>query len=263
MLHKRISLIIMCTFLIALFTTGCGPQSQLSTTPTTTKKVIKVGSATSFPPFEFQDEKTQEYIGFDIDLAKAVFKQAGYDTQIISVNFDGLIPALLANNIDAIVSGMQITDERSKKVLFSNPYFDSGQNILIKTANNSISNWNDLEGKHIGVQIGTTGAAEAKKIPNAIIHEFDSTADANLDLIAGGVEAVVNSVPVNAYYLKNGGGDKYTKMVGEPRRALYCGIAVNQNNKQLADKINKALDELKANGEYDRIYEKWFGKRQK
>ena len=263
MAHKRRLLILLSAFLMVLFLSGCGAKSQLATTPTSDKKIINVGSATSFPPFEFQDEKTQEYVGFDMDLARAIFKQAGYETKIISTNFDGLIPALLANNIDAIISGMQITEERSKKVLFSNPYFDSGQNILVKKDNNSINNWKELEGKKIGVQLGTSGASEARKIPNAIIHEYDNTSEANLDLLAGGVEAVVNSVPVNAYYLKNGGGDKSAKMVGEIHRALFCGIAVNQNNKQLADKINIALDELKANGEYDRIYEKWFGKRQK
>lgn len=260
MSKKLIAITVLAVFALALAVTGCGQQKQ-EAAATTGKKVIKVGSEPSFPPFEFQDEKTHEYIGFDIDLIKAIGKQAGFEVQIVSNNFDGLIPALEAGNIDAIVSGMQITEERSKKVLFSDPYYESGQGILVRIDNNSINSWKDLEGKKIGVQIGTTGANEARKIPNATIREFDRTADANLELKAGGVDAVVNSVPVNAYYIKNGGGANDAKMVGDVRRALYCGIAVNKNNKELVDQINKALKEIKQNGEYDRIYEKWFGKK--
>lgn len=195
-------------------------------------------------------------------MAKAVFTKAGYEPEIVSTQFDGLIPALDAGVIDAIVSGMQITEERSKKVLFSNPYYESGQNILVRADNTAIKNWNDLEGKKIGVQIGTTGAAEAKKVPNADIREFNNTSEANLELKAGGVDAVVNSVPVNAYYLKNGGGAKDAKIVGDIHRALYCGIAVKKGNTEMVEKINKALEEIKQSGEYDKICEKWFGKKQ-
>lgn len=256
---KSIVLFVVFSMLLSLGLLGCGQQQ---TTAPTTKKVIKVGSETTFPPFEFQDEKTQEYVGFDIDLIKAIFKQAGYETQIVSSNFDGLIPSLDAQTIDVIASGLQITEERSKKVLFSNPYYESGQGILVRIDNTNIQTWKDLEGKRIGVQIGTTGAYEAKKIPNAQIREFDRTADANLELKTGGVDAVINSVPVNAYYLTHGGGAKDAKIVGEVHNALYCGFAVNKNNKELAEVINKGLDGIKKTGEYDKICEKWFGKKQ-
>lgn len=261
MSKKSITYIVLAVFLLSLAVlTGCGQQKQPASS-NSGKKIVKIGSETTFPPFEFQDEKTQEYVGFDIDLAKAVFTKAGYEPQIVSTHFDGLIPALDAGTIDAIVSGMQITEERSQKVLFSKPYYESGQNILVKANNDSIHNWNDLEGKKIGVQIGTTGAAEAKKVPNAFIREFNNTSEANLELKNGGVDAVVNSVPVNAYYLKNGGGEKDAKVVGDVHRALYCGIAVKKGNTEMIEKVNKALEEIKQNGEYDRIYEKWFGKK--
>lgn len=261
MRNKLLTYLLLAVFLLTLgLLTGCGQQKQAATS-SSGKKIVKIGSETTFPPFEFQDEKTQEYVGFDIDLAKAVFTRAGYEPQIVSTHFDGLIPALDAGTIDAIVSGMQITEERSQKVLFSKPYYESGQNILIRADNNSIHNWNDLEGKKIGVQIGTTGAAEAKKVPNTIIREFNNTSEANLELRNGGVDAVVNSVPVNAFYLKNGGGASYAKTVGDVHRALYCGIAVKKGNTEMIEKVNKALDEIKQNGEYDKIYEKWFGKK--
>lgn len=262
-MNKKMVYFVLAAFLLSLvLLAGCGQQQKQAASTNTGKKVVKIGSETTFPPFEFQDEKTKEYVGFDIDLAKAVFTKAGYEPEIVSTQFDGLIPALDAGVIDAIVSGMQITEERSKKVLFSNPYYESGQNILVRADNTAIKNWNDLEGKKIGVQIGTTGAAEAKKVPNANIREFNNTSEANLELKAGGVDAVVNSVPVNAYYLKNGGGAKDAKMVGDIHRALYCGIAVKKGNTEMVEKINKALEEIKQSGEYDKICEKWFGKKQ-
>lgn len=262
-MNKKMVYFVLAAFLLSLvLLAGCGQQQKQAASTNTGKKVVKIGSETTFPPFEFQDEKTKEYVGFDIDLAKAVFTKAGYEPEIVSTQFDGLIPALDAGVIDAIVSGMQITEERSKKVLFSNPYYESGQNILVRADNTAIKNWNDLEGKKIGVQIGTTGAAEAKKVPNADIREFNNTSEANLELKAGGVDAVVNSVPVNAYYLKNGGGAKDAKMVGDIHRALYCGIAVKRGNTEMVEKINKALEEIKQSGEYDKISEKWFGKKQ-
>lgn len=251
----------LAAFLLSLTVlTGCGQQKQAEPA-NSSKKVVKIGSETTFPPFEFQDEKNQEYIGFDIDLAKAVFTKAGYEPQIVSTQFDGLIPAVNSGTIDAVVSAMQITEERSQKVLFSKPYYESGQNILVRIDNNTIMNWDDLEGKKIGVQIGTTGATEAKKVPNATIREFNNTSEANLELKTGGVDAVVNSVPVNAYYLKNGGGSKDAKTVGDVHKALYCSIAVKKDNTEMIEKVNNALDEIKQNGEYDKIYEKWFGKK--
>jgi len=259
MAKKWIAVLLFAVFALSLTLVGCGQQQ---TAATNAKKVIKIGCEPTFPPFEFQDQKTKEYIGFDIDLTKAVFKQAGYETEVVNINFDGLIPALQANNIDAIVSAMQITEERSKKVAFSDSYYESGQGIVVRLDNDSIHSWKDLEGKLLGVQIGTTGASEAKKVPNATVREYDRIADAYLDLKNGGLDAAVSSVPVNAYYIAQGGGDKDAKMVGEIRNNLFCGIAMNKNNKEMQEKVNKALAEIRQNGEYDKIYEKWFGKKQ-
>lgn len=258
MIKKWIGTILFVILVLTLGIFGCSQQASAPTA----KKVIKIGCEPTFPPFEFQDKKTQEYIGFDIDLAKAVFKRAGYDTEIVNIKFDGLIPSLHAKNIDAIVSAMQITEERAKKVAFSEPYYESGQGIVVRIDNETIHSWKDIEGKTIGVQIGTTGASEAHKVPNAIVKEYDHIADAYLDLKAGRIESVVSSVPVNAYYIANGGGAKDAKMVGEIRNNLFCGIAMNKDDKELIQKTNKALAEIKQNGEYDKIYEKWFGKKQ-
>ncbi|MPN54671.1 Glutamine-binding periplasmic protein [bioreactor metagenome] len=108
------------------------------------------------------------------------------------------------------------------------------------------------------MQIGTTSAKEAQKIKNAQVREFNSNSEAYMELVNGGADAVVNDLPVNQYYLTQT-NSKDAKLVGEVANAEEYGLAVAKNNKELADKVNKALDELKKNGEYDKIYQKWFG----
>lgn len=247
--------LVMFVFVIGL--AGCGSNQQAQPAGA---KVLKVGAEATFPPFEFQDEKSKEYVGFDVDLMKAIGKQMGVEVQIVNTAFDGLIPALEGGQIDVIASAMTITDERAKKVNFSKPYYQAGLSIVVKADDNTIKSFKDLEGKRIAVQIGTTGALQASKIKDAKVREFNNASEAYLELKAGGADAVVNDLPVNQYFLVKSGGSKEAKLAGEVLDAEEYGIAVAKKNTELAGKINKALDELKQNGEYAKIYEKWFGK---
>lgn len=255
MSKKTLSVSLLIIFTLSLILAGCGggqaPQQA---------KVLKVGSDTAFAPFEFQDEKSKEYVGFDMDLIKAIGKQLGYEVKVQGTGFDGLIPALEAGQLDAVISAMTITPERGKKVNFSKPYYTSGLSIVVKSDNAAVKEFKDLEGKRIAVQIGTTGADFAKKIKDAKIREFNTAPEAFLELKAGGVDAVINDLPVNEYYIARM-GSKDAKIVGQPLNAEDYGIATAKKNTELAQKIDKALDELKKNGEYDKIYEKWFGKK--
>ena len=248
------SLLIIVVLIASFGLVGCSKEGA------STAKVLKVGTDAGFAPFEFQDEKSKEYVGFDMDLIKALGKQMGYEVQIQNMNFDGLIPGLEVNSIDAVASGMTITEARKQKVNFTKPYYQAGLTIVVKNENNTIKNFKDLEGKKIAVQIGTTGAAEAKKIKDAQVREFNNAPEAFMELKAGGVDAVVNDKPVNEYYIAQS-GSKDAKAVGEPLQAEEYGIAVAKKNTELAGKLDKALDELKKNGEYEKIYVKWFGKK--
>ena len=254
-MSKKLLVVMAALLIVSLGLAGCGqkPAAQEA-------KVLKVGAEMTFAPFEFQDEKSKQYVGFDMDLIQALGKQMGYKVEIQSMGFDALIPALATKNIDAVCSAMSITPERSQKVLFSKPYYKSGLSIVVKNDNNSINGFKDLEGKRIAVQIGTTGAEEAKKIKDAKVREFNTMSDVFMELKAGGVDAVVNDLPVNKYYLVQI-GSKDAKMVGETLNAEEYGIAVDKNNKELIEKVNKALEEIQKNGEYDKIYEKWFGEK--
>ena len=260
MSKKLIALSVVAMFVLVFGLAGCGGQQSAKTADQGKNKVLKIGSDTAFAPFEFQDEKSKEYVGFDMDLIKAIGKQMGVEVQVQSMGFDGLIPALEAGNIDATISAMTITEERAKKLNFSKPYYKSGLSIVVKADDNKIKTFKDLEGKRIAVQIGTTGATEAKKVKDAKIREFNTAPEAFIELKNGGVDAVVNDLPVNEYYIAQT-ASKDAKVVGEPLSAEEYGIAVAKKNTELADKVNKALDELKKNGEYETIYVKWFGKK--
>ncbi|WP_182187659.1 basic amino acid ABC transporter substrate-binding protein [Pectinatus frisingensis] len=259
---KKILLLCLAVIMGAAFVVaGCGSNDtakESSASGSGGEKVLKVATSADFAPFEFQGENDTDYQGFDMDLIRAIGKEMGTKVEINNISFDGLIPALQTGNIDAVITGMSINEEREKEVAFSDPYYESGLTIIVKADNNSINSFNDLQGKKIAVQIGTTGAEEAKKIPNAQVKELNSSADTFLELKAGNVDAVVNDKPVNAYYMTKN-SDNSVKRVGEQLTSENYGIAVKKDNTKLVQEINDALKKLKENGEYNKIYKKWFG----
>ncbi len=237
---------------------GCGGDKKAEKTEQKTEKVLRIGTNADFAPFEFQDVSGKEYQAFDMDLIRAVAKEMGYKAEIQNINFDGLIPALEANNLDVIISGMTINDERKKKVDFSDPYYKSGLSIIVKKDDNSIKKFADLKGKKVAVQIGTTSAMEVKKIEGVDVKEFNSSADTFMELKAGGVDAVVNDRPVNDYYiLKSGVND--VRRLEELLTSEDYGIASSKKNPDMKKQIDAALKKLRDNGEYDKIFKKWFG----
>lgn len=247
------------TFLFA----GCGNSAKEDSTsknPADGERVLRIGTTADFAPFEFQDETGTAYVGFDMDLARAIAKEMNCQADIQNLNFDGLIPALDAGNVDIVISGMSITEERQQKVAFSNPYYKSGLTIVVGKDNAEIKGFKDLEGKSIAVQIGTTGAMEAKKIPNATVKEFNSSADTFMELKAGGVDAVVNDRPVNDYFIVQN-GSKDVKVLEEILTAEEYGVAVTKKNPDMLKEVNTALEKVQKSGEYEKIFEKWFGKK--
>lgn len=252
-MKKFLMLVMMMLTACAMLLTGCGGEKKEAA-----EKVLRVGTEPSFAPFEFQKEGSKEFTGFDIDLVRAVGKQMGYKVEVQNMGFDALIPALSAGNIDVAIAGMSITDERKKVVEFSDPYYTSGLIIMVNKDNNDIKTLKDLEGKRIACQIGTTGEKKSRSIPGAQVTAFNTQSEASMEMKNGGADAVINDAPVVAYYLKQGGSN-YAKTVGEKMEAEDYGMAVRKDNAKLAADINKAMAELKKNGEFDKIYKTWFG----
>ncbi|BEU86905.1 basic amino acid ABC transporter substrate-binding protein [Selenomonas sp. TAMA-11512] len=241
--------------------TGCGGSAGKDDAKKASEP-LKVATNADFAPFEFQEADGREYQGFDMDLIRAVAKEMGREADIQNMNFDALIPALATKNIDLTISGMTINEERKKNVLFSDPYYQSGLTIVVKKGNEDIKSFADLAGKNVAVQIGTTSANEVKKNPAIHVKEFNSSADTFLELKAGGVDAVVNDRPVNDYYIQKS-GETDVKTLDEILTAEEYGIAMAKDNEALQKEVNAALKKLRENGEYDKIYEKWFGKASK
>lgn len=249
---KKILLFMMTVIAaLAMLTAGCGEKKEA-------EKVLRVGTEPTFAPFEFQKEGSKEITGFDIDLIKAVAKQAGYKVAVENMGFDALIPALNAGNIDVVASGMSITDERKKAVNFVDSYYTSGLIVLVNKDNADIKDIKDLEGKKIACQIGTTGEMKARTVKNAKVTAFNTNTEAVMELKNKGVDAVINDSPVVGYYLAQG-GSATAKTVGDVMEAEEYGFAVKKSNDKLTGELNKALAEIKKNGEYDKIYKTWFG----
>ena len=259
-MKKVLALVAACAFAV-LAMAGCGSSNNAASSGSGSgAKVLKVGSSVDFAPFEFQDEGQKEYQGFDMDLIRAIGKEMGYDVEIQNLGFDGLIPALQGKNIDAIISGMSINGERKQNVLFSDPYYQSGLTMVVRDNETAIKSFQDLKGKKVAVQIGTTSADEVKKIDGVEIKELNTPADCFMELKAGGVDAVVNDRPVNDYYITKNNAQG-VKALEEKLTAEDYGIAIGKDNKELQQKVNDALKKLKENGEYDKIFAKWFGEK--
>ena len=223
---------------------------------------LRVATNPTFPPFEFVNSETKEVTGFEMDLIRAMAKQAGYDVEILNIGFDGIIPALMAGTADVGASGFSITEERKKRVLFTDPFYKSGLTILVsKDAAKDIKGFEDLKGKTVGVQIGTTAAAKAKEIEGAKVTTFNNASEAIMDLTTGNSVAVINDRPVTDYILvqQPALAKKTVHLTDKMLSADDFAMVVTKQNAKLQGELNAALKALKENGEYDKIWKKWFG----
>jgi len=256
---KKAFMLLMAMVMMVMMVAGCGggdkkPADKAAEAP----KVLRVGTEPTFAPFEFQKEGSKDFDGFDMDLIRAIGKQLNMKVEIQNMGFDALIPAINAGNIDAAIAGMSITPDRQKAVDMSDPYYTSGLVVVVNKDNEAVKSVKDLDNKGIAAQIGTTGAERAAKVPGAKVKNFNTNSEVFLELKNKGVDAVIIDKPVAEYYLAQGGGKETAKIVGETMEAESYGISLKKNS-PLTAKINKALLDLKKNGEYDKLYEKWFG----
>lgn len=222
------------------------------------EKELLVGTDTSFMPFEFQ--KDGKYVGFDVDLWDAVAKEANIKYKLQPMDFNGIIPALQTHNLDAAFAGITIKDERKKVVDFSDPYYESGISAIVKADNSKIQTSGQIDGATIATKLATSSVDYLKaNAKNAKVSTFPNIDNAFLELQAGRVDVVVFDTPVVAYYV-NTTGKGTTKVLNPPLLSGdFYGFAFPKGS-DLTPKVNAALKTLKANGQYQAIYEKWFGK---
>ena len=217
----------------------------------------RVGTDPTFPPFELRDSSSGRITGFDVDLIEAIGRQAGHPITLVPLPFDGIIPALQAHSIDAAISAITITAARNRSIAFSRPYFRASEVIVVRRDGPGYSSLAQLRGRRLAVQIGTTGALAAGRVPGAQVSSFDATPLALQELVNGNVDAVVSDEPAILYAIRDA---KLTglRISGAPLSTEFYGIALPTGSRLQAP-INRALGQLIDSGRYAGIHRRWFG----
>jgi len=211
-----------------------------------------------YEPFEFQDD-AGNWTGFDIDILRAIAEGMDLELSVTVVPFDGiwLLPA--AGECDIVGSAMTITPERQASALFSEPYFDADQSLLVRAAEaGTYATLASLTGRNIAVQTGTTGEiyAQENRPEGATLISFDEPAAMFLALESGDVDAILQDLPVNGFRSTQDTSFVVTETF--PTGEQY-GFAVDPGNSGLMDAVNEQLAEMRSDGSYDTIFTKWFG----
>ncbi|MBP1908982.1 basic amino acid ABC transporter substrate-binding protein [Methanolobus bombayensis] len=220
-----------------------------------------VGTEPYFPPFEYADENnSNEIIGFDVDLINAIAEDQGFNIEWKDLEFDALIPALQSGQIDMIVSGMTITAEREESVDFSDPYINAGLALAVAADNDEIQDVDDIQGKVAVVQQGSTGAAKADELKEeGLIEEvvyLAHVSDIVMSLQNGRGDFMINDLPVTKSFISQ--NPDVIKIVDDQMQSESYGFAVKTGNTELLEKLNAGLENVKADGTYDEIMEKYF-----
>ncbi|HEX7385725.1 MAG TPA: transporter substrate-binding domain-containing protein [Castellaniella sp.] len=220
------------------------------------KTAIVVGADTTFPPFE--TEKDGKVTGFDIDLIREIAKAEGLTTSIKTMPFNGLIPSLQAGSIDAAVAGITIKTSRMQNVDFSDAYYKSGLSVMVKK-DSKIKGFADLKGHVVATKKATSSVDYMTSHGIALDHikQFQNIDSAYQALMTGGADAVVFDNPVNVNFKTSHG--QGVKIVGDLLTGEYYGIAITKKEPWLAEKINAGLAKIKKNGEYKKLFVKYFG----
>ena len=219
---------------------------------------LTIGSDLDFPPMEYLDGDTPA--GFGIAMIQEVCKRIGLEANILPPqNFDTLVTQVAGGStLDVAVSSMTITDEREKQIDFSTPYYDSNLAIVVGK-DTGYESKADLDGKHIGVQSGSSGEAWAKEnLKDAQIKPYNGPSDALAALRAGDVQAVIYDLPVAQNHVAGEYKDAARILEEIPTGEQY-GIAINKENTALTEAINKALADMESDGTMDKLKKEWIG----
>jgi basic membrane protein A len=218
---------------------------------------VVVGFNAEYPPFENVDEDGN-FVGFDVDLMTAIAEEAGFEFEWVNTRWDGIFVALASGEFDAVISAATITAERAETVNFSDPYFDAGQAITVRADETEIETPEDLAGKRVGVQLGTTGDIWLTDETEAEVVRYDENTLAFQALANGDVDAAVAD-NTTAIELVKANPEMNLKFLPTVYTKEQYGIAVNMDRTDLLAAINAGLAAVKESGKYDEIYNKYFG----
>ena len=240
-----------------LFAIALALVLALSTLTAMADEIVYVATNPEYPPFESVDDDGETIVGYDVDLFDAIAKKAGFEYKFESMEFAAVVNAVATNVNTVGLSGISITDERKLTVNFSEGYINAGLVVIVK-ADSGYTTADQLKGKLIGVQLGTTSDFEAEKITGIDnVARYNTFLNAVMDLQGNQIDAVFVDKPVGQAILSSL-NDPSLVMLDIEIVADWYGIEVNKQNPELLEKINAALAELNAEGFFDQLAVKYF-----
>ena len=227
-------------------------------------KKVRIGVEGAYPPFS-SVTADGKLVGFDIDIANALCDQMKVECDLVTQDWDGIIPALLARKYDAIIASMSITEERKQKVDFTNKYYQTPAKFIRKKGSGIEITKESLKGKAVGVQRATIHDNFVTEVygKDVEVKRYGTQDEAYLDLAAGRVDLLLaDSVALDDGFLKTAGGKDYEFVGPDFTDPKYfgegAGIAIRKNEAELQEMLNAAIDAIRANGTYKSIQDKYF-----
>jgi polar amino acid transport system substrate-binding protein len=249
-MKKLLLTIVVFSLLFALAACGQDDAGEF----TLQEGVLIMATNAEFPPFEFMTPDG-DIVGFDIDMAYAIAEELGLELRIDNMDFDAIIETVVSGRADVAIAGLTVTEVRLREVNFTTTYHNATQ-VIIVPIGSDISGRNDLDGRSVGVQTGTTGELwMLTGGSNASIQSYSSPVDAIRDLTLGRLDAVViDENPAQVFV------DMHSTeliILDEPLTEEAYAIAVNINNTALLEAINGVLANMEADGRMDAIRAEW------
>ena len=251
---KKIAVIILSAALVVALA-ACGSSKDSDSNKSSCKAgTLTMGTNASFPPYEYVDDNGK-IVGIDAEIAQAIADKLGMKLEIKDMEFESLVPAVKAKSIDLALAGMTVNEERKQSVNFSDSY-STGVQVVIVKENSEIKTVDDLKGKKIGVQAGTTSDTYCSEdFGEENVKQFSNGSLAVAALANGQVDCVViDNEPAKNYVAANSG----LKILDTEYVTEDYAIAISKDNDELLKKVNNALKELKEDGTVDKIVGKYI-----
>ncbi|WP_442107404.1 transporter substrate-binding domain-containing protein [Pseudomonas sp. NUPR-001] len=223
-------------------------------------ETLKIATEGAYPPFNYVDSDNQLH-GFDVDISKALCEQMKVECTLVAQDWEGIIPALMAKKYDAVVASMINTEERRKKIAFTNHYYKTPLSVAVAKDSEITDAQTDFKGYTVGAQASSTQAIYAEDVygkAGADVRLYPTLDEANADLAAGRLDGVIaDKFPLTEWLGK--AGKECCKILGDVNGTKAdASIAVRKEDEALRERLNKALDEIVANGTYQKIASRYF-----
>jgi polar amino acid transport system substrate-binding protein len=250
-LGKRL-LVIAAAIILLVSLTGCSGVKNLDAIKKSGKIIMATNAA--FQPYEYIENG--KVVGFDVELANAIAEKLGVELEVLDIDFDSVITSVQSGKADMALAGLTITDERKKLIDFSDSYITATQ-VIIVPEGSAIASAADLDGKKVGVQLGTTGDLYISDPATWLgldikceVQQYKKGSEAILELLNGKLDAVViDDQPAKKFVEQNTG----LKVIDEALTEEQYAVAVSKGNKELLAAVNEVIAELKANGKFDAL----------